>query len=127
MLPGPIFRREVKAAARRRDLFVARIVLAMLLGAFTLAVITARRGGPTRRPDRPRAENPASGTRGLEAGAGAAPCASSISSDPVIRAARPGYRRGAMKRSHSRQRGKERRAGGSPSRRVNRAGRSDPL
>ena len=32
MLPGPIFRREVKAAARRRDLFLTRMVLALLLG-----------------------------------------------------------------------------------------------
>ena len=36
MLPGPIFRHEVKAAARRRDLFVMRIVLALLLGALVL-------------------------------------------------------------------------------------------
>ena len=51
-----------------------------------IAVDHAHRSGPTRRPDRPRAENPVSGTRGLEAGAGGAPCTSSISSDPLIRA-----------------------------------------
>jgi ABC-type transport system involved in multi-copper enzyme maturation permease subunit len=39
MLPGPIFRREVRAAARRRDLFVARTVLALLLGVITLVAI----------------------------------------------------------------------------------------
>jgi hypothetical protein len=32
MLPGPIFRRELKAAASRRDLFIVRVVLALLLG-----------------------------------------------------------------------------------------------
>jgi hypothetical protein len=36
MLPGPIFRREVKVGARRRDLFGMRIALATLMGAVTV-------------------------------------------------------------------------------------------
>ena len=39
MLPGPIFRREVKAGARRRDLFGMRVVLATLMG--LIAVVLA--------------------------------------------------------------------------------------
>ena len=36
MLPGPIFRREVKAGARLRDLFRMRTLLGTLLGAITI-------------------------------------------------------------------------------------------
>jgi ABC-type Na+ efflux pump permease subunit len=37
MLPGPIFRREVKAGARRRDLFRLRILFTTLLGVIAVA------------------------------------------------------------------------------------------
>jgi hypothetical protein len=37
MLPGPIFRREASAAARRRELFVARTLLATMLAAAAVA------------------------------------------------------------------------------------------
>lgn len=41
MLPGPILRREMKAAASGRGRFVARVVLGLLIGAFAVAPVIA--------------------------------------------------------------------------------------
>ena len=47
MLPGPIFRREVKAGARRRDLFRLRILFTTLLGVIAVVpAIVLFGGGP---------------------------------------------------------------------------------
>jgi hypothetical protein len=44
MLPGPILRRELKVAARARGTFQTRIVLCILLVAFTVLCVVAARG-----------------------------------------------------------------------------------